>query len=53
VSIISLMVSASEAISPSRHRELALQVALATAVTTLAMPRTWPVRIFAIMLTCR
>ena len=52
VSIISLMVSASAAISPLASTEsLRLRSPSATAVTTLAMPRTWPVRLFAIMLT--
>ena len=52
VSIISLMVSASAAISPLASTvSLRLRSPLATAVTTLAMPRTWPVRLFAIMLT--
>src|SRR5215204_2765368 len=47
-----LIVSASSAISPlASTANLRLRSPLATAVTTRAMPRTWPVRLAAIMFT--
>ena len=49
VSVISLIVSASAAISPlASTTSLRFRSPLATAVTTLAIPRTWPVRLPAI-----
>ena len=49
---MSLMVSASSAISPRDSTlSFCLRTPRATAVTTLAMPRTWLVRFEAIMLT--
>ena len=52
VSIISLIVSASAAISPLASTiSFRFRSPLATAVTTLAIPRTWSVRLPAIQLT--
>ena len=49
VSVMSLMVSASAAISPfASSASFCFRSPLATAVTTLAMPRTWDVRFEAI-----
>ena len=52
VSVMLLMVSASSAISPFASRvSLPFRFPLATAVTTRAIPRTWSVRLLAIVLT--
>src|SRR5713101_2250090 len=52
VPVMLLMVSASSAISPlASSVSLPLKSPLATAVTTRAMPRTWSVRLLAIVLT--
>ena len=52
MSIMLLMVSASAAISPlASTASLRLRSPLATAVTTLAMPRTWLVRLAAMKFT--
>ena len=52
VSVMLLMVSASSAISPfASSTSLPSSAPLATAVTTRAMPRTWAVRLLAIVLT--
>ena len=52
VSVMSLMVSASAAISPlASTTNFCDRSPLATAVTTLTMPRTWLVRLRAIRLT--
>ena len=52
VSIISLIVSANSAISPLASTvSLRFRSPLATAVTTFAIPRTWPVRLLAMKFT--
>ena len=52
VSIMPLMVSASSSISPlASSTSLRFRLPLATSVTTLAMPRTWLVRLSAMKLT--